>query len=53
MLHKTKQQLERHLFTPSNRLPSLRSRQFLLNYFQAVRTTRPFGPMRAAMGVVR
>ena len=53
MLYKTRQQKQRHLLTASNRLPNLRSRQFLLNLFRRTRLSRTSPFLRAAMGIVR
>jgi len=53
MLHKIKQHINRHRFTPSNRLPLRRARQFLMNRFRTVRYDTPSASLRAAMGLVR
>jgi hypothetical protein len=53
MLHKLRQQINRHKFTQSNRLPLRRARQFLMNRFRSVRVDLPSAPLRAAMGLVR
>jgi hypothetical protein len=53
MLHKIKQHVSRYRFTPSNRLPLRRARQFLMNRFRAVRSDTPSAALRAAMGLVR
>ena len=53
MLHKLKQGINRYRFTPSNRLPLRRARQFLMNRFRTVRSDTPSAPLRAAMGLVR
>jgi ribosomal protein S14 len=53
MLHKLKQQTKYWKLTPSNRLPHLRSRQFLLNILRLTRVDKSSGSIRAAMGMVR
>jgi ribosomal protein S14 len=53
MLHKLKQQTQRYKFTPSNRLPNRRARQFLLNYLRFIREDIASYKIRGAMGLIR
>ena len=53
MLHKLKQQINRYRLTSSNRLPTRRARQFLLNYLRLVREDTASFKLRAAMGLIR
>jgi len=53
MLHKLKQQITRYQFTPSNRTPNRRARQFLLNYLRLVRVDVASYKIRGAMGLIR
>lgn len=39
--------------TPSNRIPNLKSRQYLLNYFRQTRKEVPSAPLRAARALTR
>lgn len=53
MLHKTKQQRNRHLRTASNRLPNRRSREFLINVLRRIRLSRTSPGLRGALGFLR
>ena len=53
VLNKLKQNINRYRFTPSNRFPLRRARQFLMNRFRTIRSDMPSAPLRAAMGLVR
>jgi ribosomal protein S14 len=53
MLHKLRQQINRHRRTLSNRVPNRRARQFLLNYLRFVREDTASYKLRAAMGLIR
>jgi ribosomal protein S14 len=53
MLHKLKQQISRYKFTPSNRTPNQRARQFLLNYLRYVRVDLASYKLRGAMGLIQ
>jgi hypothetical protein len=53
VIHKLKQQITRYRFTPSNRLPNRRARQFLFNYLRLVREDTTSARLRAAMGLIR
>jgi hypothetical protein len=50
MIFKLRQFLPRARFTISNRLPSRRSRQYLLNHLAYVRRRQASGALRASMG---
>lgn len=53
MVHKIKQFIQKYRYTPSNRIPNLRSRQFLLNHIRLLRRNASSAAMRAAMGLLR
>jgi ribosomal protein S14 len=53
MQHKLKQQLNREKYTTSNRLPALRSRQFLLNALRLGYTADAAEDLRVARGRIR
>ena len=53
MLHKLRQQIQRHRFTSSDRLPNRRARRFLLNYLRLVRTGTASFRLRGAMGLIQ
>ena len=53
MLHKLRQFVKRQGKTTSNRLPLLRSRQYLVNNLRRARYGNPSAPIRAAMGLLR
>jgi len=53
MLHKLRQQIQRHRFTSSDRLPNRRARRFLLNYLRLVRAGTASFRLRGAMGLIQ
>jgi len=53
MLHKLKLQTKRAKITVSNKLPKLRSSQYLTNFLSFVRRKKPSAAIRAAMGLLR
>jgi ribosomal protein S14 len=53
MLHKLRQQIERPFRTASNRLPNLRSCEFLTNIIRNTRQTRTSYALKASLGLFR